>query len=269
MNLARNICGVALAFAFVALLASCASDSRSVDGVGAYRIGGGNEESYALPDWSKLVSDNGRLSYVDGGKTLSRQGIDVSQNQKLIKWKAVKKDGIDFAIIRLGFRGATKGELYTDEQFRRNFKQAKKAGIDVGVYFFSQAVNAKEAVEEAQYVIDKLGGQKLAYPVVFDSERVGASGRTAKLGKAKMTSIAKAFCERVELAGYESLVYGNVHDMARYKLSEVGEYGLWLAHYADTPEADFYFQMWQYSNKGTVKGIDAKVDMDLDLRGVS
>ena len=233
----------------------------------------GDSASYSSPyDWTKLDRTDGRYRYIVDGQVKSRLGVDVSENQHDIDWNAVAADGIDYAIVRVGYRGATEGELYLDPRYRANIEGARNAGLAVGVYFFSQAATVAEAVEEADYVIAQLGGMKLEYPVAFDSEQVAlASGvsRTTGVGNEEMTAIAEAFCKRVEQAGYKSAVYGNASDLSRYDLAVLEQNSIWWAEYnTPTPSAGIDIDYWQYTNAGEVAGISAAVYINLDLTGV-
>lgn len=221
-------------------------------------------------DWNNLeMSDNGRFVYVDNGKVRSKTGIDVSENQGEIDWKAVAGDGIDFAMIRLGYRGATTGELYTDPLFADNLAGAKDAGVACGVYFFSQATSVKEARQEADYIVKKLDGAQLEYPVALDYETAVAGvevPRGSNLGKDRMTEIAKAFGERIEKAGYRFMIYGNYYDLDLYHYESLQNRAIWWAEY-DTwvPNPNLDIVIWQYSNGGWVDGIQTAVDMNIDL----
>ena len=216
--------------------------------------------------------DGTRWAYAVDGEVRSKLGIDVSESQQWIDWQAVAADGIDFAMIRAGYRGATEGDLYEDEYFSYNLAGAQEAGIDCGVYFFSQAITVDEAIEEADYVLSLLDGAQLAYPIAFDSEEFaveGVSSRIAELTRDEMTSIAEAFCNRVKEAGYDTLIYGNAYDLARYNKGNWEGSGIWWAEYGDTvPSILGEIRMWQYANNGQVAGIDTNVDMNIDLRGV-
>lgn len=226
--------------------------------------------AYTSPyDWSKLDRADGRYAYVVDGQVKSRLGIDVSESQGSIDWQAVAADDIDFAMIRLGYRGATEGDIYLDNNYWDNFSGAREAGLDCGLYFFSQATNAAEAVEEADFVLDNLGGASLEYPIAFDSEVVTsvANPRTAGLSRDEMTAVADAFCARLEDAGYETLVYGNKGDLSRYSDAVVNDGGIWWAEYdSQVPNHNLDIVMWQYSNAGSVAGIDTAVDMNIDLK---
>ena len=223
-------------------------------------------------DWANLDTSSERYVYIDNGKVRSYLGIDVSENQDEIDWKAVANDGIDFAMIRLGYRGATEGELFTDARFQENLAGAKKAGVKCGVYFFSQAVNAKEAQEEAEFVIKQLGGTQLEYPVAFDFEEAVPGvlvPRATGLGKDTMTEIGDAFCKRIEEAGYRSMIYGNYYDLDLYHYKALENHSIWWAEYdTPVPRPNVDIVMWQYANGGWVDGIDAAVDMNIDLSEV-
>lgn len=222
-------------------------------------------------DWTSLDRTNGRFAYVRDGQVVSRLGVDVSENQQLIDWEAVAADGIEFAYIRLGYRGTSEGGLYLDAYFERNLEQARTAGIDCGVYFFSQAASPDEAREEARFVLEHLGGAALQYPVAFDSEEAAAGtgrSRTAGLSDAEMTAIAQAFFSEISAAGYGTMLYGNAQDLGRYDSNLLAASPVWWAEYGmPVPTARLDFTLWQYSNEGSVAGIPTKVDMDIDLSG--
>lgn len=220
-------------------------------------------------DWSNLKSEGDRLSYVVDGKTLSRCGIDVSEHSGDIDWKAVADDGVDFAYIRLGYRATADGAIHLDTHYKRNIKQAQAAGLDVGVYFYSQAANEDEAVEEANYVCDTLGDLDLRYPIAFDMEpSATGTDRISALSNSERSAAAQAFCKQVASRGYRVIIYGSRSDLASYSLKDFADYGFWYAEYADKPSLSLQMGIWQYSDKATVDGIDEKVDLDLDLTAV-
>ena len=229
--------------------------------------------AYTSPyDWTKLDRTDGRYRYIVDGQVKSRLGVDVSESQYEIDWNAVAADGIDYAMVRVGYRGATEGQLYLDCQYYANIEGAREAGLDAGVYFFSQACTVDEAVEEADYVVEQLDGMPLEYPVAFDSEQVAlVSGvsRTTGISSEEMTAIAEAFCKRVEQAGYRSAVYGNAPDLSRYDRAVYEQNSIWWAEYnMVTPSARIDFDYWQYTNSGEVAGIPTAVDLNLDLTGI-
>ena len=219
-------------------------------------------------DWSGLREEDGRYQYTAPDGTQALVGVDVSTYNGDIDWTAVKGDGISFAMIRLGFRGyGESGKLVLDDKFLANIQGATQAGLDVGVYFFSQAITVDEAEEEAEYVIQALEDYSITYPVVFDLEKIGYdTARTDDLSVETATQITQAFCQRVAQAGYRPMIYGNVAWlMDRIDLTQLTQYDRWLAQYQTSPTFPYQFSMWQYGNQGTVAGIPGSVDMNLLL----
>lgn len=213
---------------------------------------------------------NGRLTYSENGILMSKAGIDVSEYQGAIDWPAVAGDGISFAFVRVGSRGNTDGYLYVDSCFDQNIDGAAAAGLQVGTYFYSQAITVEEAQAEADLVLSELAGRKLDLPVVFDYELdFGSSTRGGSIDRETLTQIALAFCQRIEAAGYKTMIYGNSSDVSRFNLSELGNRTIWYAEYDDAvPNAQFDFAIWQYTSSGVVAGIDAAVDMDMLVAGM-
>ncbi|MDE6389704.1 MAG: glycoside hydrolase family 25 protein [Lachnospiraceae bacterium] len=206
-------------------------------------------------------SENTQLQFASGNAKL---GIDVSKWNKTIDWKQVKDEGIEFAIIRCGYRGATNGALVLDPMYEKNIRGAIEAGIPVGVYFFTQAVDEVEAVEEASMVISLIEEYDVDYPVFLDSESAGGRGRADGLDAEERTKIHKAFLETIASAGYETGIYASRNWLKdEVNMTELSEYKTWLAEYADIPAYDEYYHMWQYTSKGTVSGIETRVDLNL------
>lgn len=193
-------------------------------------------------------------------------GIDVSAHQGLIDWTRVRDSGIEYAVIRAGYRGSTEGRLYEDAQFRYNFESAQTVGLPVAVYFYSQAVTTQEAVEEAQFVCDLLDGYTPDLPVFYDWEHGDSSGRISGVSGMPITDFAVAFCEEIKAAGYDAGVYFNL-DYAYHHLDllRLQDYTLWLAEYNLPPTFPYRFDWLQYSDGGIVPGIEGTVDMDLML----
>ena len=196
----------------------------------------------------------------------SRLGIDVSKHQGVIDWQAVKNAGITFAIIRVAGRGyGEAGALYTDEYALRNYRGAKAVGIDVGVYFFSQAITAEEAREEARYTLRVIDGWDLDMPVVYDWEVIENDvARTDGLDPRIVTDCMLAFCDEIEKAGRTPMVYFNpVNVQQTFYIEEVTQYKFWLAFYTDWMTFPYEVNMWQYTCTGSVPGISGKVDLNL------
>lgn len=215
-------------------------------------------------DSEDFYSENGRV-YYSGDEYEAIYGIDVSFYQNDIDWELVRADGIDFAIIRGGYRGCSEGEIFTDERFYEYIEGALDAGIEVGLYFFSQAVDEDEAREEAEYLISLAEDYDISYPLVFDWEPLNYSySRTNNFDYSVLTDCALAFCETVEAAGYTPMVYLNpTFGYLRYDLSELQDIDIWLAHYTENTNYRYGFKIWQYGSSGNVEGIEGRVDMDI------
>ena len=222
-----------------------------------------SRENGALDD-----SDNTEIKKHHTTDTTCQLGIDVSKWNGDIDWDKVKADGIEFVMIRCGYRGSVTGALVEDPYFMKNIRGAKAAGLKVGVYFFTQATNEVEAVEEASMVIALCDGFELDFPVVIDSEGAGGNGRADSLDIATRTKVCKAFCETVENAGYEAGVYASRSWYNQnLEVSELDDYKIWLAEYRSTPLYSGYYDMWQYTSKGSVDGIEGNVDLNISYMG--
>lgn len=195
----------------------------------------------------------------------SRVGIDISKWNGEIDWDRVRDAGVEFAIIRAGYRGSVTGSLVEDPYFEANIKGATASGIPVGVYFFTQAVNEVEAVEEASAVLQMVQEYNLDYPVFIDTEGAGGNGRADGLDAENRTLVCEAFCRTVENAGYRAGVYGsrNWYNNRLYTERLDNDYCIWLAEYRSVPLYQGYYQMWQYTSRGEVDGISGNVDMDI------
>lgn len=196
---------------------------------------------------------------LDGGNVM---GIDISKHNGTVDWNAVKNAGVEFVILRCGYRGSASGVLVEDEKFRTNIKGATAAGLKVGIYFFSQAVNEMEAVEEASLTLSLIKGHKISYPVYIDVE--AANGRADGLSAAERTKVVKAFCETVRDSGYTAGVYSNKNWFAeKMDTGAFGNYRIWLAQYTESPTYTGRYEMWQYSSRGTIPGIKGDVDLNI------
>jgi GH25 family lysozyme M1 (1,4-beta-N-acetylmuramidase) len=215
--------------------------------------------------------ENGRVTYL-GTDREALLGIDVSSHQKEIDWNAVAADGIQFAMIRVGGRyyGTNSGTVFEDSWAKKNLQGALDAGLEVGVYFFSQAITVEEAQEEARFLLDLIDGYDLTGPVVYDWETIGtAPARTDNLDTATLNNQAIAFCQMVEDAGYSPMIYFNQRNAyLNYDLRQITKYPFWLAQYTSVPTFYYGFEMWQFTDSGSVQGISGRVDMNLWLRPV-
>ena len=260
---------------------SKAHSQVSTDSVGtnekiAIRTEAGQDPVYinAIPGLSRNPYDddnfytnkNGFIEYKHNGKNISTVGIDVSYAQGDIDWTKVKNAGVDFAMIRCGGRGyGTKGILYTDEKFKQNIEGATSAGIKVGVYFYSQAITAKEAKEEADYTLKLIKDYNIQYPVAYDWEHYeNEEARTDELDRETLTNCAKTYCSEIEKSGYIPVIYANRSLLYyEYDLAKINNYEVWLASYEDLPDYYYEFGMWQYSTDGTIDGIEGTVDLNV------
>lgn len=191
-------------------------------------------------------------------------GIDVSKWNKDIDWEKVKKAGVEFVIIRCGYRGSSTGSLVIDPYFEQNIRGAQAAGLNVGIYFFTQAVTEVEAVEEASMVLSLIKNYHITYPVFIDTEGAGGNGRADNLNVEKRTLVCKAFCDTIESGGYKAGVYASKNWYNnRINVEELEEYYIWLAEYRKAPTYEGYYDMWQYSSKGQIDGISGNVDLNI------
>lgn len=214
-------------------------------------------------------SNSGGSSSGNGGGTVWVKGVDVSKYQGNIDWNKVKASGIEFAIIRVGYRGYGTGVLVEDSTFRQNIKGATAAGLKVGLYFYSQAINETEAVEEASMVISLCQGYNISYPIYFDTEKVaGDTGRADNISRAQRTANAVAFCETIRNSGYKAGVYSYASWFYnQLNMASLSPYSIWIAQYRDQLSFDYNYDIWQYSSTGTVPGIPKPTDMNVSKLG--
>ncbi len=222
-------------------------------------------------DWENLeLGEDNRYTYYENGEAVSKTGIDVSYHQGDIDWERVAADGIDFAMIRIGYRGYEKGIMHRDELSESYISGAQAAGIDVGVYFYSQAVSEAEAREEAVYVCELIKDSEIKYPVVFDWELPDDSeARTLGTTTETLNKCAEAFCQEIADRGYTAMLYSNLKmALTKYDMQTLSAYDFWYVEYKDghnPPSYPYELQMWQYASDGRVDGIDGYVDMNISF----
>lgn len=218
-------------------------------------------------DYTNLVCKDDRMEYYIDGKKVSYLGADISKYQDYIDFNKVRKDGIDFVMIRVGARGYGTGQITIDDYFYDNLKRATDAGLKVGVYFSSQAVNVEEATEEAQTVIEALGEYKIDYPIAFDMGFVdGDTARIETLSSNERTEIAKTFLDYINGQGYTGCIYGDKEWLIKeIEMSKLTAYDFWLAQEEDLPDYPYKFSIWQYNSKGTVDGITGFVNLNISF----
>lgn len=210
------------------------------------------------------------FEYVDGFLRCTaenaRLGIDVSEHQQAIDWAQVKDAGVDFVMIRLGYRGYTEGRLFLDSCFKSHLAGASAAGLDVGVYFFSQAVTPEEARLEAQFLLTLLDDRELPMGIAYDWEYVSSEARTGAMDGRAVTDCALAFCDTITQSGHKAIVYFNQYQAENgLVLEALAGYDFWLAMYNDEMNFPYRVDLWQYTESGTVPGIEGAVDINLLL----
>ena len=218
-------------------------------------------------DFTRLVCQSDLMKYYVDGRQTSYVGVDISKVQDYVDFVKVKKSGINFVMLRAGARGYGTGQLIVDDYFNDNLKRATDAGLEVGVYFFSQAITNEEAVEEANMVLENLGEYQISYPIAFDMEFIeNDQARIDSLSKADKTAIAKAFLDTIAAAGYKTMLYGNKEWLIKeIDMSKLTAYDVWLSQLTDVPDYPYQFTMWQYSTQGSVDGIAGAVNMNISF----
>ena len=219
-----------------------------------------------------FTSDATFKYYSEDGKAASEEGIDISSYTGEIDWKKVKAAGVDFAMVRLGGRGyGEDGSLYSDDKALEYIKGAQAENIKVGGYFFSQATTSDEAAEEAEYVKDLLDGTKLEYPIACDWEIIkDENARTDSVSSTQATECAKVFCESIKNYGYKPMIYSPARELYfKYDLTQLKDFDIWFVDYTNVPEFYYQFTMWQYSETGSVDGIEGTVDLNICLTNIA
>ncbi len=215
-----------------------------------------------------IDEETGRYSYVENGEQKTHVMIDVSSFQKNIDWEKVAADGVEYAMIRCAFRGYESGKLVTDSFFEKNIEGATKAGIKVGVYFFSQAITPEEAIEEAEYTLELIAPYKISLPVAIDVEDVSGAARTDILTPDETSELSKCFMDRIKEEGYDVMIYSNSKFfIKRLNMDILEGYDKWYAQYNTSIYFPYEISIWQYSSKGKVDGIVTNgVDMNMTFR---
>lgn len=221
-------------------------------------------------DFSNLQTDSNVKRYVTEDGFSSKVGIDVSEHQGYIDWKRASK-AIDFAMIRLGYRGyGTSGGLVEDAFYSNNMNGAIEHGVKVGVYFYSQATSYEEGVEEANFVLNRLGDYKLSYPIVLDREDpMVEDARTNDMTKEQHTQAALGFLETIKNAGYPVMMYTYRTYYSLYvDIEAMYQFPIWYAQYADEPDWPYEFHIWQYTESGEIPGVQGPVDLNLQMKEI-
>lgn len=216
-----------------------------------------------------ITDKSGKKTYYIDSQVASTIGVDLSEHQGVVDFEKLKEQGFSFVMLRIGGRYYTeKGEMFVDTNFHHYYKAAKDAGLKVGGYFFSQAKNEQEAIDEANFALSSIIGMPLDYPVAFDWELVkDEPARTDSVSSEDLTDAAIAFCTTIEEAGFKPIIYTNTNLMYfKYDLERLKDYEFWLTDFEEYPSSYYHFTMWQYTEQGKVEGIDGNVDMNVCMK---
>lgn len=219
-------------------------------------------------DFTKMKITNGKMTYYEGNKKLSRLGVELSEENGEVDFEALKQSGIDFVMLKVGSRGYETGLIRQDEKFSDNIAAAIDAGLEVGVYFCSQAISAEEAVQEAEFVENALLSYRITYPVAFRMDSiVNDVARTDILDEEQKTQVAEAFLHDMERAGYSVILYGSRDWLLTEILPEelLADTDVWLAEQAAIPEYPYQFKMWEYAGDGSVNGVQGEVNYTISF----
>lgn len=220
-------------------------------------------------DFTRLEEKNGLKKYVDGGKTLSYLGADLSKYNGDVNFASMKAVGVDYVMIRVGSRGYNTGKITLDEKFNDYIKAASEAGLQIGVYFASQAISQEEASQEADFVLQNLAPYQtsITYPVAFDMEfAANDEARIDGLRTADRTAIATTFLDKIKNAGYIPMVYGNKEWLIKeVDMTGLQQYDVWLSQEEEAPDYPYQFAMWQYTTNGVLNGVPGDVGLDISF----
>ena len=218
-------------------------------------------------DFTNMTETANLRKYTDNGKKISYVGVDISKHNGTVNFRSMKAAGIDFVMIRVGARGYGTGQLSLDDNFVENIEDAIDAGLDIGVYFYSQAVTLEEATQEANFVVQNLAPYKehINYPVAFDMESVpNDKARIDGLSREDKTSISAAFLSGMQAAGYIPMLYGNKEWLIKnIDLAQLQNYDVWLSEDEDIPDYPYQYTMWQYTTTGVLNGITGDANLNI------
>lgn len=218
-------------------------------------------------DTAKFVYQNPQMKYYVNGKQASWFGVDISSKQGIVDFEKLKKAGVDFVMIKVGGRGYSSGNIVLDSSYKDYMNGAKNAGLGIGVYFYSQAVDKDEVCEEAETLLELIKDYPVKYPVVFDMESVeGDMARTDALDVSTRTELARIFLKTIKSEGYTPMLYGDKEWLVtKLDLEKLQDYDVWISQEADTPDYPYEYTMWQYNKSGTVSGISGTAGLNISL----
>lgn len=213
-------------------------------------------------DFTRLKAQNDKMAYYEQNKVVSRLGIELSEESGTVNFETLKAEGINYVMLKVGERGYESGRLVLDEKFPIYIEGARQAGLDVGVYFCSQAVTASEAADEAAFVMDNIKTYTVTYPIVFRMDTItNDTARTDLLNPKQKTEVAKAFLSTVEREGYFSALYGDKEYLLTQVIPEelLPKYDVWLTDYKPVPDYPYQFKLWEYAGNETLQGVEKGV----------
>ncbi len=218
-------------------------------------------------DFTKIEDKAGLKRYMENGRKTSYVGVDISKHTGEINFTGVKAAGVDYVMIRLGSRGYSTGQIALDENFKQNIEGAIEAELDIGIYFYSQAVSPEEAIQEANFVIQNLEPYRahVKYPIAFDMEFVSNDkSRIEGLSREDKTTVTATFAEGVKAAGYVPMIYGDKEWLLKeIDLTKLQDYDVWLSQEEDIPDYPYLYTMWQYDTDSILNGIEGGADLNI------
>ncbi len=218
-------------------------------------------------DFTKIEDKAGLKRYMENGRETSYVGVDISKHTGKVNFTGLRAAGVDYVMIRLGSRGYSTGQISLDENFKENIEGAIGAELDIGVYFYSQAVSPEEAIQEANFVMQTLEPYRahVKYPVAFDMEFVSNDkSRIEGLSREEKTTVTATFAEGMKAAGYVPMIYGDKEWLLKeVDLTKLQDYDVWLSQEEDIPDYPYRYTMWQYDTNSIVNGIDGGADLNI------
>ena len=218
-------------------------------------------------DFTKMEDKAGLKRYMENGRKTSYVGVDISKHTGKVSFSSIKSAGVDYVMIRLGSRGYSTGQITLDENFKENIEGAIDAQLDVGVYFYSQAISQEEAIQEANFVVQNMEPYRahVKYPVAFNMGFVSNDkSRIEGLGREDKTTVTASFLEGIRAAGYVPMIYGDKEWLIKeIDMTKLQDYDVWLSQEEEIPDYPYRYSMWQYNTDGVVNGIGGGADLNI------
>lgn len=218
-------------------------------------------------DFTNLSESAGIKKYLGNGRSVSYVGVDISKHTGVVNFNRLKATGVDYVMLRLGARGYATGQITLDDNFIENIEAAIEAELDIGIYFYSQAISEEEANQEADFVIQNLAPYKehIKYPVACDMEKVpNDNARIDSLSREDKTTITNTFLSSIQAAGYIPMIYGNKEWLIKnIDLAKLQNYDVWLTQEQDIPDYPYQYAMWQYTTTGLINGIEGDANLNI------